>query len=252
MASLAKKDLSAPCRRCAETLQEWERFCPFCGEDQAATIDTEDAGSRIEHTAEVPAADETFAPMVLDFANTVQPDAEEIIELPEPIDLGTASEVGIAPTGAAQHADGLRDGEEAHRAARSLTPRRKAAVAIGIALALIVGQLTYLTLERGYLDSRASTSGLPAVKADLARLQTALNRADLGVEATVPGRAATPATPATPVAPAMPVAPVASATPAAAPVAPPQSPALPEAPTAQAAANGCSETLAALALCPTK
>ncbi|MDM0042665.1 hypothetical protein QTH89_08670 [Variovorax sp. J22G21] len=252
MASLAKKDLSAPCRRCAETLQEWERFCPFCGEDQAAAVDADDAASPIQHTAEVPAADKTFAPMVLDFANTVQPDAEEIIELPEPIDVDTPAEVGVVQAGAPQNADGLRDGEEANRAARSLTPRRKAAVAIGIALALIVGQLTYLTLERGYLDSRASTGGLPAVKADLARLQTALNRADLGAEATVPGRAAAPVTAATPVAPAMPVAPVTPATPAAAPVAPPQSPALPEAPTAQAAANGCSETLAALALCPTK
>ncbi|MEO5736741.1 MAG: hypothetical protein ABIQ82_04700 [Variovorax sp.] len=228
MSSLAKQDLSAPCRRCAKTLQAWERFCPFCGEDQAAEIAAGDAGSRIERTAEVPDADETFAPMVLDFANTVQPDAEEVIELPEPIDVGTASEAGLVQTGAPPHADG----EQARRAARWLAPRRKAAMTIGVVLALILGQLAYLTLKRGYLDNRAGAGGLPAVKADIARLHMALN----GAESTVPERVAAPATPIAPIAP----------------VAPSQSPVLPEAPTPEAAASDCSETLAALALCPTK
>ncbi|MEP6720646.1 MAG: hypothetical protein ABJA77_04325 [Variovorax sp.] len=241
MSSLAKQDLSAPCRRCAETLQAWERFCPFCGEDQAAEIAAGDAGSRIERTAEVPDADETFAPMVLDFANTVQPDAEEVIELPEPIDMGTASEAGIVQAGAPPHADG----EQARRAAPWLAPRRKAAMAIGMVLALILGQLAYLTLERGYLDNRAGAGGLPAVKADIARLHTALNGADLGAESTVPDRIAAPAPPATPIARIAPVAPVAA-------TAPSQSPVPLEAPTPEAAASDCSETLAALALCPTK
>ena len=286
MASLAKNDLSAPCRRCAETLQEWERFCPFCGEDQAATIDADHAGSRSQHTAEVPVADETFAPMVLDFANTVQPDAEEIIELPEPIDVDTAADVGLVQTGAAQPADQFVDREEAPPAPRSLAPRRKAAIAIGIVLTLIVGQLTYLTLERGYLDSKAGTGGLPAVKADLARLHTALNGADPGAEARTPNRAAAPAAPATPTTPVAAVAPAAPAVPAPraaveptapvaavapapvapvhpatsiapvaaapAPAAPSPSPAPPEAPRVQAPANDCSEALAALALCSTK
>jgi len=246
MASLAQTDLSAPCRRCAETLQEWERFCPFCGEDQqAATADAGGAVPRTERKAQVPAADETFAPLVLDFANTVQPDAEEITELPDPIDVGTAAHEGTAPTTAPQAADPFGvHGAQARRPPRSVTPRRMAAVAIGVVLALILGQLAYLTRERGYLDSKAGTGGLPAVKADLARLQTALRGADGGDEVRTPPRAAAPAKPvaaAAPAAPAATVAPVAAVAPAPA-----------ETPAPQAAANDCNETLAALALCATK
>ncbi|MDB5829702.1 MAG: hypothetical protein JWQ73_3922 [Variovorax sp.] len=66
---------SVPCRRCAGLLQEWNRFCPFCLEDQFAPADA-DGPTMAELARDGSPADQTGTAAGIDFVDTVQPGRE--------------------------------------------------------------------------------------------------------------------------------------------------------------------------------
>ncbi|MDM0030524.1 hypothetical protein QTI33_00020 [Variovorax sp. J22P271] len=183
MANLADLDpsFSVPCRRCAAMLQKGNRFCPFCFEDQLAPADTGDAdigpppatpGRGLSVAKEVP------APMVIDFRDTVQPEADEVIHIPGP--TGTAereadAEIGMVRPGAFWQTD-VPGGGKSSWLARFATPQRMVA---GIALALVVAGLAVVGLERVYVSGENEAGRERAFRNDVERVQGALKRGDL-------------------------------------------------------------------------
>lgn len=161
-------------------LQAGNRFCPFCFEDQLATLGADDARPSIKPGRGVAAEDETRAPVVIDFADTVQADAEEVIHIPGP--TGAANEqadleIGLVRPGALWQTQGQGGGGKARWAARIATPPR---MVVAIASALVLIGLASLGLERAYFDDRDEAGRLQAFRADVERVQGALDRGDLG------------------------------------------------------------------------
>lgn len=139
---------SVPCRRCAELLQEGNRFCPFCFQDQLAPV----AGNPepvVERRVGLRAAAETSSPDGFDFMDTVQPDAQGVIQFPGP--PGAMARMG--PVG-----------------------RRRV---FGIVSALVLVALAFVALQHTHVDDRDASGRLRAFKADVERAQTALDRGDL-------------------------------------------------------------------------
>lgn len=176
-------------------LQEGNRFCPFCFEDQfdtvdaGETVDTEAPGARgdrsdtgdmappIHARRSLVAANEARAPLVIDFADTVQPGSEEVIHIPGPTGSADADpEIGGVRPGALWQAD-LPDAQgEAPWTARFGTSQGKV---IGIAAVLVLLALAFMGVERTYFDDRNEAGRLRAFRADVERVQTALKRGDL-------------------------------------------------------------------------
>lgn len=159
-------------------LQKGNRFCPFCFEDQFATVDTDDARPPVQRGRGLSVAAQAPAPVLIDFSDTAQPDAEEVIHIPGP--TGATLEeadpgIGLVRPGAFGHMEVLVGGDTAQGAARLTTPRR---VVIGIAGVLVLIALVLMGL--GHFGDRNEAGGLPAFRADIERVQAALNRGDLG------------------------------------------------------------------------
>jgi hypothetical protein len=289
MANLADLDpsFSVPCRRCAAMLQKGNRFCPFCFEDQLAPVDIDAAGDPPPPAAPgrgLSVAKEVSAPMVIDFRDTVQPEADEVIHIPGPTGspaLEADAEIGMVRPGAFWQTEVLGGGKP-NWLARFATPQRMVA---GIALALVVAGLAVVGFERVYVDGENEASRERIFRDDVERVQGALKRGDLGTaEQVLEGldadhsddpavqalwqafdqRAQAPAAGGEPL-PDVSLKPSrairlepAAAPPVAAPPAPtrPEAPvASPAAPTAGAAGPpdpACSEALVALALCAKK
>lgn len=161
-------------------LQAGNRFCPFCFEDQLATLETDDARPPAMTGRGAAAENEARAPVVIDFADTVQADAEEVIHIPGP--TGAANEesdleIGLVRPGAFWQTEASGGGAKARWAARFATPQRKV---IAIACALVLIGLAALGLERAYFDDQNEAGRLRAFSAGVERVQDALNRGDLG------------------------------------------------------------------------
>jgi hypothetical protein len=130
---------SVPCRRCAELLQQGNRFCPFCFEDQLAPVDAGDGGQAFKPTGDTRAGPESRSPDGFDFADTLQPDAAEVIRIPHWMDAtpGAESDAGmdlvrVEPLWLTE----MPEGGKAHWAAHFASPRRMALGIVAV-LALI-------------------------------------------------------------------------------------------------------------------
>ena len=161
-------------------LQKGNRFCPFCFEDQLApeAADPGAAAAPAEPGRGLSVAKEVPAPMVIDFRDTVQPEADELIQIPGP--TGTAgreadAEIGMVRPGVFWQTEVLGGGK-ANWMARFATPQRMVA---GIAIALVVAGLTVMGLERVYVDGENEASRVRAFRDDVERVQVALKRGDL-------------------------------------------------------------------------
>ncbi|MDN8616673.1 hypothetical protein [Variovorax ginsengisoli] len=182
MANLADLDpsFSVPCRRCAAMLQKGNRFCPFCFEDQLAPADTGDGEPPAVSGRGLSVAKEVPAPMVIDFRDTVQPEADEVIHIPGP--TGTAgqeadAEIGMVRPGAFWQTEVLGGGGKSNWLTRFATPQRMVA---GIALALVVAGVAVVGLERVYVGGENEATRERAFRDDVERVQGALKRGDLG------------------------------------------------------------------------
>jgi hypothetical protein len=183
MANLADLDpsFSVPCRRCAAMLQKGNRFCPFCFEDQLAPVDIDAAGDPPPPAAPgrgLSVAKEVSAPMVIDFRDTVQPEADEVIHIPGPTGspaLEADAEIGMVRPGAFWQTEVLGGGKP-NWLARFATPQRMVA---GIALALVVAGLAVVGFERVYVDGENEASRERIFRDDVERVQGALKRGDL-------------------------------------------------------------------------
>ena len=167
---------SVPCKRCAGLLQEWNRFCPFCLEDQFSPVDGDaetDAAAATESARHISASSKENESTGLEFADTVHPGAAEVIPF-----FGTAGKApnanGNTGISRAQPSDYwqtevLGVGGRTDWMAR-LSPKNLKA---GIALALAVMAVAFLGSGQGYFDIRSD------LKVATERVQTALNRGDL-------------------------------------------------------------------------
>lgn len=145
-----------------------------------ATLEADGARPPLKPGRGVAAEDETRAPVVIDFADTVQADAEEIIHIPGP--TGAANEeadleIGLVRPGALWQTEVPGGGGKARWAARFATPRR---MVVAIASALVLIALATLGLERAFFDDRNEAGSLQAFRAEVKRVQGALDRGDLG------------------------------------------------------------------------
>jgi hypothetical protein len=144
-------------------LQDWNRFCPVCFEDQFAPVGAGDARPPIEPRHGTAAANESLAPVAIDFTDTVQPDAQDIILIPGPTgaaDVEADPEIGLVRPGF-WHTEMPEGDGKAPRAARLATTQR---VAIGIASALVLAGLAFLGLKVLTAD-QAEEPGVQASKA---------------------------------------------------------------------------------------
>lgn len=163
-------------------LQEGNRFCPFCFEDQFATTDLDiDAGtaSPIDPQVGIAAANEARIPVVIDFSDTVQPDADEVIQVPGPTGdagHGTDPEIGLLRPDSVWHTEVLGEGRKEHWAARFATPQR---LVIAIAAALVLIALVFMGIESVYFDDHNEAGRLRAFQADVQRARAALSGGDL-------------------------------------------------------------------------
>jgi len=183
MANLADLDpsFSVPCRRCAAMLQKGNRFCPFCFEDQLAPADAgepADAAAPVESGRGLSVPKEVPPPMVIDFRDTVQPEADELIHIPGPTgkpEPDADAEIGMVRPGAFWQTEVLGGGK-AGWLARFATPQRLVA---GIALALVVAGLAAVGLERIYVGGENEAGRERAFRDDVARVQAAIQRGDM-------------------------------------------------------------------------
>ncbi|CAN5746891.1 hypothetical protein BH11PSE13_BH11PSE13_05250 [soil metagenome] len=163
---------SVPCRQCAGLLQEWNRFCPFCLEDQFAPLDA-DAAAAMEPNRNAAVPIDSATADGLEFADTVHPAAAEVF--PFPVSMSriakatTDTEISVAQTSDYWQTEVLGVGEKQHWAARLPA----SGVALGIALAALLGAGAFFGLGYDAFGTRG------AFKDDTARVQTALNRGDL-------------------------------------------------------------------------
>ena len=169
---------SVPCRRCAGLLQEWNRFCPFCLEDQFPSVgaDTDpdgDAASATTSSRDNSASNANRDLGGVEFADTVHPSAAELFPFSTP--AGGA-------LNARKDTDLFQVQPSGHRETELLGVGSKALwtthlspdkLKTGIAVLLISIAVGLVGLKQGYFDTRS------AVKIDIERAQTALNRGDL-------------------------------------------------------------------------
>ena len=156
-------------------LQKGNRFCPFCFEDQLAPVDIDAAGDPPPPAAPgrgLSVAKEVPAPMVIDFRDTVQPEADEVIHIPGPTGspaLEADAEIGMVRPGAFWQTEVLGGGKR-NRLARFATPQRMVA---GIALALVVAGLAVVGFERVYVDGENEAGRARAFRDDVERVRRA-------------------------------------------------------------------------------
>ena len=128
-------------------LQKGNRFCPFCFEDQLAPVDIDAAGDPPPPAAPgrgLSVAKEVPAPMVIDFRDTVQPEADEVIHIPGPTGVAgrdADAEIGMVRPGAFWQTEVLGGGK-ASWLARFATPQRMVAGIGGGAFAGGIGPRT--------------------------------------------------------------------------------------------------------------
>lgn len=219
-------------------LQKGNRFCPFCFADQFAEREAGDASQPVEVARAVAAAVRKPGRLVIDFADTAQPGAEEVIQIPGPAGSSLEeadSEIGFVRPGIFNPMEDPPGEGHAPGGARRVTPRR---LVIGIAGALVLVALA-AGLRRAYVDVRSEAGRPQALEPQAEHVQAAQKP---------PAEAPPQAPPESP--PEVPpdVAPV----PVVRPVAPVAADPAPSGGKAAVEDNGCSEALAAMALCPGK
>ena len=169
---------SVPCRRCAGLLQEWNRFCPFCLEDQFPPVDADtdadgDAASATPSSRNNSASNGNSDLAGLEFVDTVHPAAAELFPFSTP--------AGGAPN-AWKDTDLLQAQPSGHRKTALLGVGSKALwtahlspkkLKTGIAVLLVSLAVGLVGLKESYFESRG------AVKITIEQVQTALNRGDL-------------------------------------------------------------------------
>ena len=167
---------SVPCRRCAGLLQEWNRFCPFCLEDQFAPVDTDVATTMRPKRADS-APGQSNGNTGLDFIDTLHPFAAEVVDLSDAAvkasiartNARTDAEMSLAHTSDYWQTEVLGLGSKRHWAARWASGER----VLGLALTLALLAVVFFGLKHGYFET------LRPFRVDTERVQTALNRGDL-------------------------------------------------------------------------
>lgn len=136
-----------PCKRCAEFLQEGDRFCRFCGEDQ---LEADGAGGA--ESAAGPArgtSTRARSPFEMDFADTLQPDEEAAVGHLVPASAANEEanrEIGPGwPNAFGQK--GLLRGSSA-----KANPWAISILSLGILLALALGHDLYLDKRRANVE----------------------------------------------------------------------------------------------------
>lgn len=167
---------SVPCKRCAGLLQEWNRFCPFCLEDQFSPVDGDaetDAAAATESARHRSASSKEKDSIGLEFADTVHPGAAEVIPISGPAGKAPNAKgdtgISLAQPSDYWQTEVLGVGGKTDWMAR-ISPKNLKA---GIALALVVMAVAFLGARQGYFDTRSD------FKVGTERVQTALNRGDL-------------------------------------------------------------------------
>jgi len=173
MENLADQHPSSPlsCRHCAAQLQEGDRFCRFCGADQALlTVAPATPGAR-------PAKGKALAPIQVDFADTVQPEEETVGSLivTRATNDEMNPEIGLVRPGVVWQQEVVEGRGVKHWAGNSVVPFRLL-IAIVATLAVLVIALMF---DHFYLDNESDAGRQREFKANIARVQSALSRGDL-------------------------------------------------------------------------
>jgi RNA polymerase subunit RPABC4/transcription elongation factor Spt4 len=148
-----------PCKRCAELLQEGDRFCRVCGQDQSDTDGAGDAGSVAEPERGTSTRGGAPLPMEADFADTLQPEAQRTIDRHVPTSAANEDvniELGLVRPNAFGQMEVPGGGGPRYWAGSSVTTYR---LAIGILAALVV--LLAFALGRGLYPEKPSGAGRP-------------------------------------------------------------------------------------------
>lgn len=172
MENLADPHSTSPvtCRHCAALLQEGDRFCRFCGTDQAITAGT----GKAKYSGA-----KALVPIEVDFSDTIQPDQESIgnLVLTRATNDEVSSEIGLVRPGALWQKEVLGGRGPRHWAGSSLVPFRLV-IAIAATLAVLVAALMF---DHFYLDKESDAGRQRELKTNIAHVQSALSRGDLGV-----------------------------------------------------------------------
>jgi hypothetical protein len=168
MANLANPHSTSPvtCKQCAALLQEGDRFCRFCGTDQTAPAVA--ARSRSSSTR-------ALAPIHVDFSDTIQPEQESIgnLVLTRATNDGADSEIGLVRPGAFWQQEGVGARGPRDWAGSSVL---RLVVALVATVAVLAAALL---VDHYYLDSESDAGRQREFKANVAHVQSALNRGDL-------------------------------------------------------------------------
>lgn len=175
-----------PCKRCVSLLQAREQFCPFCGEDQSVADDADDAGDA--RSAFVSGRETTArgrAPIAVDSAAMRWPTLQEAAGHPIPASARQQknTEIALVRPGALRHKKVLADPGSGYRMGSTVARDR---LLISVAAALVLVALAPV-LEDVYLGTRNGTGGLRELGANFERVHSALDRGDLGAEKLVLG-----------------------------------------------------------------
>ncbi len=250
-----------PCKHCAELMQEWDLFCPFCGKDQTVTDGVGDARSDVangvpqhvaepEHGTSGGGGGVALAPIAVESAVMPQEEAQEAIGHPFSTIAAKEeiiSEVGLVRPGAFWQKEVLRGGGAEHGAGSSVARNRWQ---IAIAAALVVLLLLAVVHDHFYLNEQSEAGKLRESRADVEQVQSAPDRPvqEQAAKHEQPGDASLKAFKALGL--AEPAAPPAEAP--LPPVAPVVAPPARGIDVADPKEKECNEALAALALCAKK
>ena len=166
-----------PCKRCAELLQEGDRFCRSCGKDQSDTDGAGDAESAAEPERGTSTRGGARSPIEMDFADTLQP--EEQVTVGHPVPTSANEEVnpkiGLVRPDAFVQKEVLGGGGPRQWAGSSVSAYR---LVIGIQAALVI--LLALALGHDlYLEKQSEAGRLQEFRANVELMQSALSRGDL-------------------------------------------------------------------------
>ncbi|MDM0109952.1 hypothetical protein QTH97_33935 [Variovorax sp. J22R24] len=185
LAEFSDTSAFSPCKRCSELLQEGDRFCRFCGEDQSGGNAADDASPALG-----PARGRrgTQRPIEVDFADTLQPEEQGAAGV---LVLTSAANEAVHPEMALDRVVVLgskappRGGRAGHSAGRPFTAYRLVIGIVTLAV-LLAFAMDYLDKQKepgkrqDYRANADQTGGAPSGTKRTLDLVAADRRNDLG------------------------------------------------------------------------
>ena len=166
--NLAELDTAflVPCTQCAELLQERERFCPYCGEEQIATYVAGAANSEFGGVHLDYRGGKSLSSMSMGFLGHVAPGRSGGI-------WPVRRSIGAGP---AAQKDAFGDGGPSNWASGFATPNRLVIAITGALLLLLAFALVH---DNFYLDKPGEGGRMQAFRSNVEQVQGALARGDL-------------------------------------------------------------------------